>query len=141
MSRLSQALIALMALALSLLAGMSTYNFVHFTQAPFVVLAAAVTNSPVPYGDDVEIKYTADRRALCKTDADTFMLREADQMVMYSERRPAGVTPLGTSSWVVRLSTLGLTAGKYTARIFVHSDCGDRLHSIEVPDLIFEVTG
>lgn len=141
MSRLSQALVALMALALAMLAGTSTYVFIHFTSEPFVLVEASVSNSPVPYGEDVQVKYTAERKTLCKTDTDVFVLREPEQLLVHSARHPAGLIPLGTSSWTARVPTLGLSAGKYTARIFVHSDCGDRLHTIEVPDLPFEVSG
>ena len=140
MTTLSKVLLLLMAVALALIAGVNTYTIVHFIQEPITITEAKVLNSPVPYGDDVLIRYTADRETLCKTDADIFILKQPEQILVFTERRPAGLMPLGTSSWTARLPTLGLETGKYVVRFFVHNDCGDRLHTIKVPDLAFEVT-
>jgi hypothetical protein len=139
LSPLSKALLTLMVLALAMIAGLNTYTFFHFWQAPLAITAARVVNSPVPFGDEALFQYTSERWALCKTDADIFVLKIPEQLLMLVERRPAGMFPLGASSGYVRIPTLHMKPGKYVARFFVHSDCGDRTHTFMVPDIPFEV--
>jgi hypothetical protein len=139
MTLLNKILLAMMAIAVSAVAAINTYTFVHFAQEPINISLAQAMNSPVTLGDDVIIKYTATRDVLCKTDGDIFVLQEPSGLVVQSSRRPAGIVPLGTSTYEAHISTLGLRTGKYVARIFVHSDCGDRLHTIMVPDIPFEI--
>ena len=139
MNLITKAALFMIVFAMALIAGLQTYTFVHFAQEPFVVVAAIATNSPVSYGEDLHIRYTAERRVLCRTEADIFILQVPEEIVAESSRRPAGVIPLGTSTWSARISTIGLKPGKFAARIFVNSDCGDRLHTIMVPDIPFEV--
>jgi hypothetical protein len=144
MTTLNKALLFLMVFALAMIAGLNTYTVFHFYQQPLRVIDAKVVNSLVPLGDDVVFQYTADRRTLCKIDVDVFVLRMPEQLLVIADRRPAGVFPLGTTSGFARMPTVvfgkELSPGKYVARFFVHSDCGDRLHTIMVPDMPFEVT-
>ena len=65
------------------------------------------------------------------------MLRLPDMLQVEHERRPAGLMPLGRSGGVVKVPTSDLPVGEYLVRFFIHNDCGDRLHTIEVPDIPF----
>jgi hypothetical protein len=140
---LSKALLILMVCALAMIAGLNTYTVFHFYQQPLRIIDAKVVNAQVPLGDDVVFQYTAERQALCKIDVDVFVLRMPEQLLMIADRRPAGVFPLGRTSGFARMPTVvfgkELSPGKYVARFFIHSDCGDRLHTIMVPEIEFEV--
>ena len=141
MSYLTKTLVVLIAIALAALAGINSYLAFHFAQVPLAVSEVAVTNSPVQRGQNVLIHYTSDRRVLCKTDGDISIFELPDMLLVLSERRSAGINPLGISSGLVPMPTKDLKPGNYLLRMFIYNDCGDRLHTIELPDMRFEIVG
>ena len=139
MTLTNRILAGLIAGTLAVLAAINTYLLFHFAAIPLVINEAAITNSPVQQGKDLIVSYTGDRKVLCKTDGDVVIFRIPEMLLVYSVRRAAGFSPLGTSSGLIPFSTDNLKPGKYLLRVFIYNDCGDRLHTIEVPDMSFEI--
>ena len=138
-SPLTWVVVAFAALTLATMAAINAFTFFHFSQQPLTIVEAVTTNSPVQRGQDLTVRYVAEREALCRTDGDIFVLRLPDMLQVEQERRPAGLMPLGRSGGVVKVNTSNLPVGEYLVRFFMHSDCGDRLHTIEVPDIPFRI--
>jgi hypothetical protein len=119
------------------------YTTVQFVIEPLTLTDVKVDNDPVPFGEPVIMSGKFDRTKLCMTTMDRFVFREPGNLVMRRERLPSGMSGLGETVVRVTMSSNTdfphLTPGKYLLRIFIHSDCGYRLYTYQVPDVSFEV--
>lgn len=152
-SMYSKTAIAFMAMALAIMAMISSFLAFRSIYAPVVAEDAVIENENVKLGDIVVIAYTFNRRSYCRTEIDRFILG-IDGTVRRRERLPAGTTKLGRQ--IVRafvptvvparpwLGIYGnpmelMVGGEYVVREFIHSDCGDKLHTEMVPDVHFRI--
>lgn len=153
---LAVALLALIFLQ-SINATSVSLNLLRTVRDPLTVTDSEVLNPKVKLGNDLIIKRVYDRRNYCKVDIDRFMLKLPEKMLVRRERLPAGVAKIGREELFVRIPTktsskMDQLGGKisigeaelqvgseYVLREFIHSDCGDRLHTDAYPDLMFQV--
>lgn len=158
MSWLSRIGAAIFIVAISIVAGTNIFFAFRFVYEPLRIVDTKVVNPNVKFGDLLIVMHTYDRRAFCKVDIDRFIIRLPDETLVRRERLPAGTTKIGISTRHVLIPTrfpsqtvvpLGLADPviadlepdtTYRLREFVHSDCGDRLHTSVAPDVEFTVT-
>lgn len=134
--------IGLLAIGIIAISVFNVFVIKIFSQEP-IVLTASVTNSPIKYGDDIILAYSGHRNRLCRVDSDRFIFRANDMILVRRERLPSGWEDLGEISGFSTIPTVqlgsNLTPGDYAMRTFLHSDCGYRLFTVEVPEVRFKV--
>lgn len=133
--------LALILVCQSMIAGSQVLQLIHYVTDPLIVLDTKVANPSVKFGDALEVEHTYKRKEFCKVDIDRFVIRVRDERLVRRERLPAGTTLIGTYIRTVGIPTKDLLPGeRYVLREFLHSDCGDRMHTSLIPDVEFEVT-
>lgn len=152
------ALLALIFLQ-SLNATSVSINLLRTTPNPVEVIGGVILNPEVKLGEDLIVKRMFRRKVYCKVDVDRFIVKLPEKTVMRRERLPAGTTSIGEDTIYIHIPIkLPILAGsafgrvmineadlvpgsEYILREFLHSDCGDRLHTVKFPDLTFKVVG
>lgn len=157
MNWLSKIGIFILAASLFVVASTNVFFYYRFVYEPLSITDTKVVNPEVKFGEPLIVMHTYNRRAYCKVDIDRFVIRLPDETLVRRERLPAGTTKLGISTRHILIPTrfpsqtvlpLGLAdpiiadlvpGTSYRLREFVHSDCGDRLHTAIAPDVEFKV--
>jgi hypothetical protein len=128
-------------IALAMLAGASLYKaFTYFLiKDPVTVISTTVINDPVPNGEHIIIEFLTERRRLCRSEADLFVLRKPENTVVWRNRVPTLSVPIGINRTRADLVEAKLEPGEYIFRDFVHSQCTDGNFTTQSPDVSFKV--
>jgi hypothetical protein len=134
-------LIAFLGLGVLVLAISYGYTTLEFIREPLTVHDLKIERTPIRYGESVVLSAKFERTKLCLVTSDQFIFQEPDNLLVRRERIPSGMAKPGETVKIA-ISTAGyqpIPPGIYTLRIFVHSDCGYRLYTLELEDVQFEI--
>jgi hypothetical protein len=117
------------------------YTTIEFIREPLTVHDLKIERTPIKYGESIVLSGTFERTKLCLVTSDQFIFEETENLLVRRDRVPSGMAKPGESVKIA-ISTAGyqpIPPGKYVLRIFLHSDCGYRLYTLELPDVQFEI--
>jgi hypothetical protein len=116
--------------------GTSVWYFI--LNVPYEYLDAKVLVPTVTSGENVEIKYTRNKKRICHTYIDQFIERVSDQYVIWRDSIPGGYGPMGISSVIVKLPTRREWGpGEYSYKPQMYQDCGFWKFHIKIPEVKF----
>jgi hypothetical protein len=133
--------IVFLAFGITTLAISYGYTTLEFMREPLEVRDLKIERTPIRYGDSVVLSGHFNRSKLCLVTSDQFIFEESEMLLLRRERVPSGMAKPGETVKIA-ISTSGyqpIPPGKYILRIFLHSDCGYRLYTVELPDVQFEI--
>jgi hypothetical protein len=134
-----------------------SYSMFYFIRTPLMDGGSVLETPVVKMGEMLIIRQVFRRNNYCRTDADRFIIRQSDGLLVRRERLagPAGalgdstvriaiptrfpattVLPFGSSDLAVQDLQPG---SSYILRVLLHSDCGDRTHTLALQDMTFAV--
>ena len=133
--------IAFFAVAILVMALSYGYNTIEFIREPLTIHNLKIERSPIKFGESIILTGTFERTKLCLVTNDQFIFEESEHLLVRRDRVPSGMAKPGETVRVP-INTAGyqpISPGKYILRLFVHSDCGYRLYTLELPDVPFEI--
>jgi len=133
--------IVFLALSVLIMAVSYGYTTLEFIREPLTVHDLKIERTPIRFGDSVVLSGTFQRNKLCLVTSDQFIFEESEMLLVRRDRVPSGMAKPGENI-KVSISTAGyqpIPPGKYILRLFLHSDCGYRLYTVELPDVQFEI--
>jgi hypothetical protein len=133
--------IAFVGVGVAIMAVSYGYTTLEFIREPLTVHDLKIDRTPVRFGDSIVLSGTFERTKLCLVTGDHFIFEQTEMLLVRRDRIPSGMAKPGESVKIA-ISTSGyqpIPPGKYVLRIFLHSDCGYRLYTLELPDVEFEI--